>query len=51
VIDNQLVPRIQELFTHEGLEIPANRVVAFYHFPEEEDTPQALLPDFFRRGG
>ncbi|MCC7262333.1 MAG: mechanosensitive ion channel [Candidatus Latescibacteria bacterium] len=50
VIDNQLVPRIQELFTREGLEIPANRVVAFYHFPEDEPAPQGLLPDFLRRG-
>lgn len=50
VIDNQLVPRIQELFAREGLEIPANRVVAFYHFPEEESVPQGLLPDFLRRG-
>lgn len=50
VIDTQLVPRIQELFAREGLEIPANRVVAFYHFPEEEALPQTLLPDFLRRG-
>lgn len=50
VIDSQLVPRIQELFAREGLEIPANRVVAFYHFPEEEALPQGLLPGFLRRG-
>lgn len=50
VIDNQLVPRIQELFAREGLEIPANRVVAFYHFPEEEELPQTLFPGFLRRG-
>lgn len=49
VIDTQLVPRIQELFAREGLEIPANRVVAFYHFPEGEEFSQALFPGFLRR--
>ncbi len=50
VIESQLVPRIQELFAREGLEIPASRVVAFYHFPEVETVPQGLLPGFLRRG-
>ena len=48
VIDAQLIPRIQELFAREGIEIPANRVVAFYHFPEEEDV-ETLFPGFLRR--
>jgi small conductance mechanosensitive channel len=51
VIDNQLVTRIQVLFAREGLEIPEGRVVAFYHFPEEEEYPEALFPGFLRRGG
>jgi len=50
VIDNQLVPRLQELFAREGLEIPAGRVAAFYHFPEETTLTQSLLPAFLRRG-
>jgi small conductance mechanosensitive channel len=49
VIDSQFVPRLQELFAREGLEIPAGRVAAFYHFPEEEELPQDFLPGFLRR--
>jgi moderate conductance mechanosensitive channel len=31
VIDQQLIPRLREYFKREGLEIPGDRVTAFYH--------------------
>lgn len=43
VIDAQMVPRIRELFKREGLEIPADRVVVFYHLPEEEGEELGIL--------
>ena len=43
VVDTQMVPRIREIFKREEIEIPADRVVAFYHFPEEaEETPWVI---------
>lgn len=36
VVDTQMIPRIRELFKRDGIEIPADRVVAFYHLPGEE---------------
>ncbi|MDA0334832.1 MAG: mechanosensitive ion channel family protein [bacterium] len=36
VIDTQLVPRIREIFEREGIEIPAARIVAFYHEQGDE---------------
>jgi small-conductance mechanosensitive channel len=36
VIDTQMVPRIREIFKREGIDIPADRVVAFYHLPGED---------------
>ena len=38
VIDAQMVPRIREIFKREGIDIPGDRVVAFYHLPGEERT-------------
>jgi hypothetical protein len=35
VIDQQLVPRIREIFNHKGIEIPGDRIVTFYHLREE----------------
>lgn len=35
VIDQQLVPRIREVLTREGVEVPGDRVVPFYHFSEK----------------
>jgi len=36
VVDTQMVPRIREIFKREGIDIPADRVVAFYHLPGED---------------
>ena len=36
VIDAQMIPRIREIFSREGIEIPGDRVVAFYHFPDDQ---------------
>ncbi len=36
VIDLQMVPRIREIFKREGIEIPVDRVVVFYHLPEAQ---------------
>ena len=33
VIEGQLVPRIREIFKRDGIDIPGDRVVFFYHFP------------------
>ena len=35
VIDTQMVPRIREIFKREEIEIPGDRVIAFYHFPDD----------------
>jgi small conductance mechanosensitive channel len=43
VIDGQLVPRIREIFKRQGLEIPGDRVLSFYHLPEEKIQGQGLL--------
>lgn len=37
VIDTQMIPRIREIFKREGVEIPGDRVVVFYHVPHEAD--------------
>lgn len=50
VVESQLAPRIRELFKREGIEIPAERVVVFYHFPEEQQAPQDLLSVLRGRG-
>lgn len=45
VIDAQLAPRIRELFKRHDIEIPADRVVTFYHFPpEKRETSREALP-------
>jgi hypothetical protein len=33
VVETQLVPRLREAFQRQGLAIPADRIVAFYHLP------------------
>jgi small-conductance mechanosensitive channel len=35
VIDQQVVPRVREILKREGIEIPADRIVSFYHAREE----------------
>jgi small conductance mechanosensitive channel len=35
VIDQQVLPRVREILKREGIEIPADRIVAFYHAREE----------------
>ena len=35
VIEQQVIPRVREIFKREGFEIAADRVVAFYHTREE----------------
>lgn len=42
VIDAQLVPRVRELFKRHEVEIPADRVVTFYHFPAKSDAAGSL---------
>ncbi len=39
VIDGQLVPRIRELLTREGVEIPGDRVAVFYHSRDRRAAP------------
>lgn len=39
LVEQQLVARIREGFKREGLEIPNNRVVAFYHARERRQVP------------
>ena len=39
VIDQQLVPRIREVLKRETVEVPGDRIVAFYHAPEKRPTP------------
>ena len=48
VIDAQMVPRIRELFKREGLEIPADLVVVFYHLPEEKGAEPSILGNLSR---
>lgn len=43
VIDAQMVPRIREIFKREGLEIPGDRVVAFYHLPGQPKQDQGVV--------
>ncbi|MFH1568158.1 MAG: mechanosensitive ion channel family protein [Gemmatimonadota bacterium] len=46
VIDAQLAPRVRELFKREGVEIPADRVVTFYHLPPPAPVrPTSTLAD------
>ena len=35
VIAQHLVPRIREVLTREGFEVPGDRIVVFYHAREE----------------
>ena len=43
VVDAQMVPRIREIFKREGIEIPGDRVVSFYHFPEQKQVTAGLI--------
>ena len=43
VVDAQLVPRIREIFKREGIEIPGDRVVSFYHLPEQREQSVGLV--------
>ena len=36
VIDQQLLPRMRELFAKESIEIPGDRIVSFYHVRQEQ---------------
>ena len=38
IVDQQLIPRVRELFKREGLEIPGDRAVAFYHVRDPVPT-------------
>jgi len=49
VIDQQIVPRIKEGMTREGLTIPADRVVVFYH-AREQLAAHPLVARFMRTG-
>jgi small conductance mechanosensitive channel len=43
VIENQLVPRIREIFQHEGLAIPSDRIAVSYHTGKRAiEKPRAL---------
>ncbi|MDA0748947.1 MAG: hypothetical protein O2954_20710, partial [bacterium] len=42
VIDTQMVPRIREIFKREGIEIPGDRVIPFYHLPGEHEANQTV---------
>ncbi len=48
VIEAQMVPRIRELFKREGLEVPADRIVVFYHLPEERGVEPSILGNLSR---
>ena len=39
VVDQQLLPRIREALTAEAIEVPNDRVVAFYQMPEKATSP------------
>lgn len=43
VIDAQMVPRIREIFKREGIEIPGDRVVTFYHLPDSKEKTQSIV--------
>jgi len=43
VLDTQMVSRIREILKREGVDIPGDRVVAFYHLPVEEKTEPELV--------
>jgi moderate conductance mechanosensitive channel len=36
LVDQQVVPRVRELFEREGVELPNNRVVVFFRLPEKK---------------
>jgi hypothetical protein len=42
-VEEQLVPRLREQLARQGIEIPGERVVTFYHFPAGSDEPPSLL--------
>jgi small-conductance mechanosensitive channel len=44
IVEQQIVPRVQEIFQREGLEIPNNRVTAFYHVRERRPVPTFARP-------
>ena len=50
VIDAQLVPRIRELFKRDGIEVPADRVVVFYHVPKEATQSHGIVHAIRRSG-
>ena len=41
VVEQQIIPRVRELFKREDIEIPADRVTPFYHMPKEQDVRSA----------
>lgn len=43
VVDGQLLPRLRETFAREGLPIPGDRIVAFYHFPSRPAAERGLV--------
>jgi len=43
VIEQQLMPRIREILKREAIEIPADRVVTFYHRPEPRPIPASRV--------
>ncbi|MFH1008229.1 MAG: mechanosensitive ion channel domain-containing protein [Candidatus Latescibacterota bacterium] len=43
VIEQQMVPRICEIFKREGIEIPGDRVVVFYHLTDREVGNQNIV--------
>ena len=43
VIEQQLVPRIREILGRKAIEIPADRVVTFYHRPEPRRIPEGRI--------
>ena len=47
VIDQQMIPRIRELFTRENIVIPSDRIVSFYHLRSRQTVSK--LSERFRR--
>lgn len=48
LVNDQLMPRLREILKAKGFEIPADRIVAFYH-PREKIPLQACRPRLFWR--
>ena len=44
LVDQQLIPRIRELLKRENVEIPGDRVVAFYHVPQPKPLRRQRKP-------